>query len=297
MEGDGPGSFGADGPDATDQHRMNEEFNDMQGVDVDPQHNNQQLFEQSIPEEHTPDVDTGLSTDARNEAANNMDTLLSEEQMAEDEEDDKIITAAKVRGWDREQTAEHLRQIGVDRRQCKILEEKQVSGDVLLKMNQKSILSQYLDSGLMGQRLKTWQKIRQFQQDVESGALRDEPSSPVENAVEETNASDQDPLLVRSFKHPYTWREEMAGRLQIKETSDVQPVDLLDDLDPKWVDQHPMFLHTMTAEDRSLYEEAKFRLRISQDDPNRVERATSSMCANWLDKFNEHRKFNKYRAR
>lgn len=98
----------------------------------------------------------------------------------------------------------------------------------------------------------------------------------------------------------------MADKLQVLETQDVQPMALLEDLEPKWVDQDPAYLDSMLAVDRSqddvggilsTHDQANFRLKLSRDQAGGVERATSSMCADYFDKFNEHRKLNRYRAR
>jgi hypothetical protein len=98
----------------------------------------------------------------------------------------------------------------------------------------------------------------------------------------------------------------MAKKLRIKETSGVKPSELLPDLEPKWVDQHPTFLDAMKAVHRSQddigdilssHEQAKFLLRLSQNETGGVERATTAMCADWFDMFNRHRKLKRFRAR
>lgn len=97
----------------------------------------------------------------------------------------------------------------------------------------------------------------------------------------------------------------MAGKLQIQETSDVELAGLLEDLDPKWIDRDPTCLDTMVAVDRSRddggdvllsREQAEFRLGIAGDEPAGIERATSSMCADWFDRFNGLGNLNIYRA-
>lgn len=304
MEGEWVDPSGADGLNVTDQERMDEEFNNMNITDQ--QDYDDQPYDEAIPDENNAYLDSNAMLEPTSEDVNNMHAGLLEATTAENEEGDGILTADVVRGWNSRQTADHLRQIGIDPKHCDVFEEQEVSGDVLLEMDQDSILSQHFDFGVMGKRLKTLSKLRQFQQDLEAGAIRTQPDIPIKKSVEETDTASKDPLQSRSFRHPYTWRHAMADKLRIQETSDVRPVELLEDLEPKWVDQHPTFLDTMAAVDRSRddvgdilssHEQAKFRLRLSKDDPGGVERATSSMCADWLDKFNEHRKLNMYRKR
>jgi hypothetical protein len=293
-----------DGPGATDQNRMNDELNNMQGMDQ--QYGNEELFDETVEDQHNPDLSDNLPLERDSEAANNMAAGYSDETLGEDEGEGRLITADEVRGWDQKQTADHLRQRGVDTQHCGIIEQQEITGDILLEMDQNSIISQQFDFGVMGKRLKTANKIRQFQQDVEAGALRAQPAPIVEEAVEETKTEGKDPLQGRSFKHPYTWRQGMAEQLQIDDTSDIEPVELLRDLEPKWANEDPTLLGTMTAMDGSRdgfqdvlasRKQAELRSKLSKDEVGGMERATSSMCADWFDKFNGHRKLNKYRAR
>jgi SAM domain (Sterile alpha motif) len=304
MEGRFLDPSGGDGPGATDQNRMDDEFNDMQGMDK--QYGNEEPFDETVEEQYNPDLSDNLPLERDSEAANNMAAGYSDETPEEDEGEGRLITADEVRGWDQKQTADHLRQRGVDPQHCDIIEQQEITGDVLLEMDQNSIISQQFDFGVMGKRLKTANKIRQFQQDVEADALRAQPAPIVEEAVEEIKIEGKDPLQSRSFKHPYTWRQGMVEQLQIDDTSDLEPVELLRDLEPKWADEDPTFLDTLTAMDSSgdgfqdvlaSRKQAELRSKLSKDEVGGMERATSSMCADWFDKFNGHRKLNKYRAR
>jgi SAM domain (Sterile alpha motif) len=267
----------------TDQDRLDEDFNNThagEGEDAE---------EQTLYETAPDESDAGLDF---------------EEPMAEEEEG-KVPTAAAVRRWDHIRTAKHLRQIGVEPEHCDIFEQQEITGEDLLEMDQESIFSHKFDFGLMGKRLKTSRKILHFQEDVQGGNLSAQ-TVPREEAAEATQLADEDPLQSRTFKHPFTWREGMTDNLQIQETKDIKPVALLEDLEPKWVDQDPAYLDSMLAVDQSkdeagtilsTHDQANFRLKLSKNEPGGVERATSSMCADYFDKFNEHRKLNRYRAR
>ena len=84
----------------------------------------------------------------------------------DEEEDEGSITEAEVRNWDHRKMAEHLRAIGVESRHCDIFENEEITGDVLLDMDQDFIYMKEFDFGVMGRRLKTWYKIKSFQEAV-----------------------------------------------------------------------------------------------------------------------------------
>ncbi|KDB26740.1 hypothetical protein H109_01471 [Trichophyton interdigitale MR816] len=84
-----------------------------------------------------------------------------------DEEEEQIPSEAQVRKWDHRQMARHLREIGVDPKHCDIFETQEISGDVLLDMDQEFIYMREFDFGVMGRRLKTWHKIRAFQEEIQ----------------------------------------------------------------------------------------------------------------------------------
>lgn len=94
-----------------------------------------------------------------------------------DEEDNGGLDEATVRSWDHNQTAQHLRDIGVDPKHCDIFLEQEISGDVLLDMDQNFVYMKEFDFGVMGKRLKTWHKIRDFQREVKSHAPASRKSS------------------------------------------------------------------------------------------------------------------------
>lgn len=84
----------------------------------------------------------------------------------EEEEDEGLITEADVRSWDQKKTAQQLRMMGVESRHCDIFEKEEITGDVLLDMDQEFIYMKEFDFGVMGRRLKTWYKIKGFQEAV-----------------------------------------------------------------------------------------------------------------------------------
>lgn len=93
-----------------------------------------------------------------------------------DSEDTPTLTEADVKRWNARDTADHLRSLGVDARHCDIFEEQEITGDVLLEMDQSFINMKDYDFGLMGRRLKTWHKIRDFQLEVRGAQDSRKPS-------------------------------------------------------------------------------------------------------------------------
>ena len=295
-------------PGANDEISMIDDSPDMHvepQQDLSQQDTNQPPPYDFIEDENDHGLEADSVPDSRTEANSQVGFEDIEETPADAEEESKFLTPEVVGMWDPKETADHLRQMGVDTTHCAIFEEQEITGDVLLSMDQAVFLSEHF-TGTLGKRLATSKKVQQFQQDVQAGVIRAEPAPTSEKAVEEVNTVETtDHLQSRNFKHPLTWRQDMTEKLQIQETSDVQLAGLLEDLDPKWIDEDPTCLDSMVAVDRSrddggdillTREQAEFRLGLAGDEPAGIERATSSMCADCFDKFNEHGKFHIYRA-
>jgi hypothetical protein len=294
MEGEQADPSGEYGLGDTDQYSMHEEANSMQ--DIDQQGDYEQPYDDTFVSEDNPYPDAdSLLEPASDEAADYAGDEYYEEGLDGNDELGEFLTESEVGGWDQKQTSAYLRQIGVDQKHCEALERQGVTGNALLGMSQDSVLSQHLNFGPRGKRLKTSRKIQQFQQDLQDGgALRDPPEPVLEHAGEKTGIADSDPLKSRSFRHPYQWKHEMAKRLQVDETSDESPEELLEDLLDSSGKVH---LQDDDGDVLSTRQQADFRFRLSKDEVGGVERATSSMCADLFDKFNAHRRLKKYRPR
>ncbi|KAJ5103337.1 hypothetical protein N7532_003866 [Penicillium argentinense] len=83
-----------------------------------------------------------------------------------DEEEGVALTEEQVRRWTHTETAKHMRDLGMDTKHCDIFEEQEITGDVLLDMDQDFIFMKEFDFGVMGKRLKTWHKVKAFQEEV-----------------------------------------------------------------------------------------------------------------------------------
>ena len=88
-----------------------------------------------------------------------------------DEEEHSFLTRKEVMAWTPGQVAEHLEDLGVESRHCDIFREQEISGEVLLAMDQTTIFMKEFDLGLVGQRLRTWHRIKALQDEV-----RDQPT-------------------------------------------------------------------------------------------------------------------------
>lgn len=129
----------------------------------------------SVIDEHITDLSTprqslapvqAIPEDSESEYSSHLDRISFLAGPETEEEDNSGLTKDEVVGWDPKQVATHLRSLGVDPQHCDIFEEQEISGEVLLDMDQGFIQMKEFDFGTMGRRLKTWHKIRDFQNEV-----------------------------------------------------------------------------------------------------------------------------------
>lgn len=83
-----------------------------------------------------------------------------------DEEESSQPTETEVRKWSQKEASRYMRGLGVDPKHCEIFEEQEITGDVLLDMDQDFIFMKEFDFGVMGKRLKTWHKVKAFQEEI-----------------------------------------------------------------------------------------------------------------------------------
>jgi hypothetical protein len=141
----------------------------------------------SVIDEHITDLSTPrqslapphpITEDSDSEYSSHLDRGSYLAGPETDEEDNDTFTKEEVLGWDHTQVAAQLRLLGVDPRHCDIFEEQEISGDVLMEMDQGFLQMKEFDFGVMGRRLKTWHKIRDFQNEV-LGVSRKNSATPV----------------------------------------------------------------------------------------------------------------------
>ncbi|KAJ5751840.1 hypothetical protein N7520_008757 [Penicillium odoratum] len=148
----------------------------------------------SVIDEHITDMNTprhSVSTqdaktinDSGSEYSSHISHRLSYINGNEtDEEEGTTLTEEEVRRWNQTQTANHLRSLGVDSKHCDIFENEEITGDVLLEMNQDFVFMKEFDFGVMGKRLKTWHKIKALQEEVNMSKVQPQPSQPPRGSV------------------------------------------------------------------------------------------------------------------
>lgn len=100
-----------------------------------------------------------------------------------DEEEHQLHTEAEVLSWSPDHVAEYLEDHGVEPSHCHVFREQEITGEVLLAMDQSSVFLKEFDLGAVGRRLRTWHKIKTLQDEVRrTSALlsppRSDPSIP-----------------------------------------------------------------------------------------------------------------------
>ncbi|KAG9233230.1 polarized growth protein-like protein Boi2 [Amylocarpus encephaloides] len=109
--------------------------------------------------------------DSGSEYSSHLDQRLSYINGEEtDEEEEMIHSQEEVLGWTPDQVAEYLFTVGVESKHCEVFRDQEITGDVLLGMDQTSVFLKEFELGSVGRRLKTWQKIRGLQDEVNGGS-------------------------------------------------------------------------------------------------------------------------------
>ncbi|KAI5462691.1 hypothetical protein BGZ63DRAFT_403891 [Mariannaea sp. PMI_226] len=88
-----------------------------------------------------------------------------------DEEEEGAHSRSEVESWTPDQVAEYLFTSGVEKHHCEVFRDQEISGEVLLGMDQSALFIKALDLGSVGRRLKTWHKIKSLQDEVAGTGL------------------------------------------------------------------------------------------------------------------------------
>ncbi|KAF2148301.1 PH-domain-containing protein [Myriangium duriaei CBS 260.36] len=94
-----------------------------------------------------------------------------------DEEEHHLHTEDEVMTWTPARVAEYLEDQGVEKPHCEVFREQEISGEVLLNMEQSSIFIKEFELGSVGRRLKTWQKVKALQDEVRASSVARAPPS------------------------------------------------------------------------------------------------------------------------
>lgn len=125
------------------------------------------MLPRSMAREDEPPNMNITGNDSGSEYSSHIDQRLSYIAGHEtDEEEKNVHTEKEVSSWTAAQVAEHLEEIGVEYGHCETFKEQEINGEVLLAMDQASIFMREFDLGLVGQRLRTWHKIKALQEEV-----------------------------------------------------------------------------------------------------------------------------------
>ena len=132
----------------------------------------------SVIDEHITDMNTPRSSvlasdlrgfnDSGSEYSSHMGHRTSYINGNEtDEEERAAHSQTEVSRWTPDQVAEYLEDIGVEGRHCEIFKEQEISGEVLLNIDQATLFMKEFDLGPVGRRLRTWHKIKALQEEVQ----------------------------------------------------------------------------------------------------------------------------------
>ncbi|EPE29521.1 SH3-domain-containing protein [Glarea lozoyensis ATCC 20868] len=107
------------------------------------------------------------TNDSGSEYSSHIDHRLSYINGEEtDEEEEMSHTEEEVARWTPDQVAEYLFTVGVEAKHCEVFRDQEITGDVILGMDQTSVFLKEFELGSVGRRLKTWQKIKGLQDEV-----------------------------------------------------------------------------------------------------------------------------------
>lgn len=109
-----------------------------------------------------------------------------------DEEESGMLSEKEVRAWTPDRVAEYLEDLGVEPHHCQVFREQEISGDVLLGMDQGSLMLKEFDLGSIGRRLALWQKVKAIQEEVRISRVVPRFSaehSPIEGSFDESTRS------------------------------------------------------------------------------------------------------------
>lgn len=135
----------------------------------------------SVINEHITDMNSPRAAYANGNKRDTMSSIYSNVQPTftrhsyiagheTDEEEHQLHTEEDVLSWGPARVAEYLEDHGVEPAHCEVFKEQEITGEVLLAMDQNSVFIKEFDLGAIGRRLKTWHKIKALQDEVRRSA-------------------------------------------------------------------------------------------------------------------------------
>lgn len=148
----------------------------------------------SVIDEHITDMNTPRSSlragerrgtnDSGSEYSSHIDHRSSYIAGNEtDEEERQLHSRREVMAWSPSQVAEGLRNLGVERGHCDFFKQQEITGEVLLEMDQETFFMPALELGVVGRRLRTWHKIKALQDEVRNQTVNGDNRSNVFTAT------------------------------------------------------------------------------------------------------------------
>ncbi|KAI4289791.1 MAG: hypothetical protein L6R35_000939 [Caloplaca aegaea] len=156
----------------------------------------------SVIDEHITDMNTEGSSlrvgerrgtnDSGSEYSSHIDHRLSYVAGNEtDEEERQFYSRREIMAWSPIQVADALRNLGVEKGHCEFFKQQEITGEILLEMDQETFFMPALELGVIGRRLRTWHKIKALQDDVRNQPVNGDKASAVFTA--ESLLNDFDP--------------------------------------------------------------------------------------------------------
>lgn len=175
----------------------------------------------SVINEHITDMSTPRTSYANGNKRETVSSVYSNQPRNRasfiaghetDEEEHNMHTEAEVTSWSAQRVAEYLDDIGVEKSHCDAFLEQEISGDVLLAMEQSSVFMKEFDLGPVGRRLRTWHKIKALQDEV----ARNTHPGAARSTSEYSNGGGQDDVEQHEVQHD-------AGRNRSSSAASVLP--------------------------------------------------------------------------
>ncbi len=155
-------------------HHTTAHFNPASSQDSQVLHDTLTVINEHITDLHSSpqNGNTHHATDSGSEYSSQMQDRLSYIQGEEtDEEEEAPHSRAEVEAWTADDVAEYLFTMGVEKKHCEVFRDQEIAGEVLLGMDQSSLFLKAFDLGSVGRRLKTWQRIKALQDEVNGHGL------------------------------------------------------------------------------------------------------------------------------
>lgn len=196
----------------------------------------------SVIDEHITDMHTPRSSYVNGNKRDTMSSIYSTQPLNRlsyipghetDEDDHQNYTEAEVMAWAPERVAEYLEDHGVERPHCDVFREQEISGEVLLAMDQSSLFIKEFSLGPVGRRLKTWHKIKALQDEVrrsespvQARALSQYSDGHEESAQPRDRSATVGAILPRALDTSLSRQSADRGMLGMSATMPLGPAEL-----------------------------------------------------------------------